>query len=108
VSFYGMSQDQFQKPYSDETAKLIDDEVRHMIDAQYERAQEVLRSHNKELDILARELLSKEVLLKSDVIKLIGERPFQEPQLHLTPEDVGASPDPAQTVPGSELETQPA
>jgi cell division protease FtsH len=83
-----MSQDQFQKPYSDETAKLIDEEVRKMIDLQYARAQEVLRAHNAELDILAKELLSREVLLKSDVIKLIGERPFQEPQTHLRPEDV--------------------
>lgn len=88
VSFYGMSQDQFQKPYSDETAKLIDDEVRKMIDAQYDRAQDVLRKYRNELDIIAKELLAREVLLKSDVVKLIGERPFPEPQTHLRPEDV--------------------
>ena len=80
VSFYGLSQDQFQKPYSDETAKLIDDEVRNMIDVQYKRAQKCLQDHRKELEILAQQLLDKEVLLKSDVEKLIGPRPFAAPQ----------------------------
>ncbi len=108
VSFYGMSQDQFQKPYSDETAKLIDDEVRKMIDQQYLRAQEVLRMHSRELNILARELLDREVLLKSDVIKLIGPRPFQEPQAHLRPEDVaGIITEPTQPVTGDEIPVEP-
>ncbi|MDX1478068.1 MAG: ATP-dependent zinc metalloprotease FtsH [Saprospiraceae bacterium] len=87
VSFHGMSQDQFQKPYSDETAKLIDDEVRRMIDEQYLRAQNLLREHREELEILARQLLEKEVLLKSDVEKLIGERPYEEPKAHIDPTD---------------------
>ncbi len=76
VSFYGMSQDQFTKPYSDETAALIDTEVRKLVESQYARAQEFLKKYRKELDILARELLDKEVLLKSDVEKLIGPHPF--------------------------------
>ena len=77
VSFYGMGQDQFQKPYSDDTATLIDQEVRKLVDSQYERAQALLRKYRKELDILARELLDKEVLLKSDVERLIGPRPYE-------------------------------
>jgi cell division protease FtsH len=83
-----MSQDQWQKPYSDETAEMIDNEVRLMIEKQYLRAQQVLRDHSDELNILAKELLSREVLLKSDVIKLIGPRPFPEPRPHLRPQDV--------------------
>ena len=71
VSFYGM-QDQFQKPYSEETASKIDEEVRVLIDEQYERAQKLLASKRKELDILAKALLEKEVILKSDVERLIG------------------------------------
>ena len=78
VSFYGMSQDNFNKPYSDETAKLIDDEVRKIIDKQYIAAQDLLKERRKELDILAQQLLEKEVLLKSDVERLIGSRPFKE------------------------------
>lgn len=83
VSFYGMSQDQFSKPYSDETAKLIDDEVRKLVEGQYLRAQELLKEKRNELEVLAKQLLDKEVLLKSDVERLIGPRPFQEDDLAL-------------------------
>lgn len=66
VSFYAMSQDQFNKPYSNETARLIDDEV-DLIEAQYQRAQDLLTEKRHELNELASMLLEKEVLLKSDV-----------------------------------------
>lgn len=78
VSFYGMSQDQFNKPYSDDTATLIDEEVRKLIDQQYERAQNLLIERKSELEKIANELLDKEVILKSDVERLIGKRPFTE------------------------------
>lgn len=78
VSFYGMQQNQFSKPYSDQTATLIDDEVRKMVEAQYLRAQDLLKDKRNELEILANELLEKEVLHKSDLVKLIGPRPADE------------------------------
>ncbi len=74
VSFYGMSKDQFNKPYSDETATLIDNEVRILIEGQYVRAKELLKKYKKELVLLAEALLEKEVLLKSDLVRMIGER----------------------------------
>jgi cell division protease FtsH len=77
VSFYGMQNDQFNKPYSDETASLIDEEVRKMVEEQYLRAQQLLIDRKDELEALARQLLDKEVLLKSDVERLIGPRPFE-------------------------------
>ena len=77
VSFYRLSQDQFQRPYSDETAKLIDDEVREMIEGQYQRAKAVLTEHRRELELLAQTLLEKEVIVKSDLVKLIGPRPSE-------------------------------
>lgn len=80
VSFHGLSQDQFQKPYSDYTSRLIDDEVRSIIDQQYERAQTLLREKRDALEKLARRLLEKEVLLKSDVEELIGPRPYGYPE----------------------------
>lgn len=86
VSFYGLSQDQFQKPYSDETATLIDDRVREIIEEQYERAQRLLREHREQLEALAKTLLDKEVLHKSDIEKLIGPRPFKTKETHMTPE----------------------
>lgn len=75
VSFYGMSQDTFQRPYSDDTATLIDDEVRKLVESQYLRAQDLLREKRTQLELLANALLDKEVLLKSDVERLIGPRP---------------------------------
>jgi AFG3 family protein len=77
VSFYGMSQDQFQKPYSEDTATLIDDRVREIIDGQYERAQQMLIAHRSDLEMLAKALLEKEVIHKADIERMIGPRPFQ-------------------------------
>lgn len=76
VSFYGMQNDQFQKPYSDGTASMIDAEVRKLVDSQYKRAQILLRDKKEELEILANALLEKEVILKSDLERLIGPRPI--------------------------------
>ncbi|MEP7266488.1 MAG: ATP-dependent zinc metalloprotease FtsH [Saprospiraceae bacterium] len=89
VSFYGMSQDNFQKPYSEDTARMIDTEVRKLIEFQFERAKELLRDNRDKLDILARTLLDKEVLIKSDVERLIGPRPFPEKPLHIQPTSIG-------------------
>jgi AFG3 family protein len=75
VSFYSLSQDQFQRPYSDSTASMIDEEVRRLLDVQYERAKNLLLERREELERLARTLLEKEVLLKSDIEKLIGPHP---------------------------------
>ena len=75
VSFHGMSQDQFQRPYSDDTATMIDGEVRKLVESQYIRAKALLTEKREELEILANRLLDKEVLQKSDVERLIGKRP---------------------------------
>lgn len=86
VSFYGMSKDQFQKPFSETTASMIDEEVRIIIEAQYQRAKKLLTERRNELEILANRLLEKEVLIKSDVEKLIGPRPYDVTQTE-DPED---------------------
>ena len=78
VSFYGMQNEGFTKPYSDETAAMIDEEVRKLVNSQYERAQALLLERRDELEKLAQQLLDKEVLLKSDVEKLIGKRPYED------------------------------
>ena len=80
VSFYGLSNESYQKPYSDLTATLIDDEVRKMVNSQYERAKELLRERRQELEVIAQALLEKEVLLKSDLERLIGPRPYEFPE----------------------------
>lgn len=78
VSFHGLQNDSFQKPYSDDTATLIDEEVRKLLNQQYERAQNLLLEKRNELELLANQLLEKEVLLKSDLETLIGPRPFTD------------------------------
>jgi len=79
VSFYGLQNDTFQKPFSDDTASLIDGEVRRLVDSQYQRAQALLKERRDELEKLAQALLDKEVLHKSDVERLIGPTPFATP-----------------------------
>lgn len=82
VSFYDPAQENtFTKPYSEETGKLIDEEVRGIIDEAYTRTKQLLTERKKEVEILAKELLDKEVLHKSDVEELIGKRPFEEKKL---------------------------
>jgi AFG3 family protein len=79
VSFHGMnSEGAFTKPYSEVTASLIDDESRKIIEGQYERAKQILRERRKELELIATELLNKEVLHKDDLERLIGKRPFDD------------------------------
>lgn len=82
VSFYDPSQENtFTKPYSEETGKLIDEEVRSIIDEAYQRTIQLLTEKKEEVEKLAKELLDKEVLHKSDVEELIGKRPFEEKKL---------------------------
>lgn len=79
ISYYDPQQDQtFTKPYSDETAKLIDEEVRKLIDEAYIRTKNLLLEKKVEVEKLAEALLEKEVLFQSDVETLIGRRPYEE------------------------------
>lgn len=76
LSFYRMAQNSYDKPYSDVTAKLIDDEVRVISDQQFKRAIDLLTEKREQLDKLAALLLEKEVLLKKDLVELLGKRPW--------------------------------
>ncbi len=79
ISFYDPQQETtFTKPYSDETAKMIDQEVRKLIDDAYEKTKQLLREKKADVEKLANALLEKEVLFQSDVEALIGKRPFEE------------------------------
>lgn len=70
---------QFNKPYSEATAELIDQEVKKIVDGAYQRTKELLTNKKKELIIVAKELLKKEVIFQSDLEALIGKRPFKHP-----------------------------
>lgn len=89
ISFYDPSQENyFTKPYSEETGKMIDQEVRKLIDEAYIKTKQLLTERKLEVELLAKELLVKEVLFKSDVEALIGKRPYEEKKiLDIGPED---------------------
>ena len=79
ITYYDSSgNDAFVKPYSEETAKTIDKEISKMIEAQYQRAIELLEVHKEKLTILAELLLEKEVIFKDDLVKVFGKRPFEK------------------------------
>lgn len=79
VSFYDPSaENSFTKPYSEETSKLIDEEVRKLIDVAYVKTKELLIEKREQVEKLAEKLLEKEVLFQSDVETLIGKRPYGE------------------------------
>jgi AFG3 family protein len=79
VSFHdGQQEYTMTKPYSDATAELIDQEVRNIIDVQYNRAKALLKEHIHHLNALAEELLNKEVLFKDDLERIIGKRPYDD------------------------------
>ncbi len=82
VSFYDPTQENtFTKPFSEETGKLIDEEVRGIIDEAYIKTKALLTEKKEEVEKLAKELLKKEVLFRTDVEALIGKRPFEEKKI---------------------------
>ncbi|MBS1909070.1 MAG: ATP-dependent zinc metalloprotease FtsH [Bacteroidetes bacterium] len=115
ISFYDPQQENyFTKPYSEETGKMIDEEVRKLIDGAYEKTKALLTEKKWAVEKLAKELLVKEVLFKSDVETLIGKRPFEEKKLltnddesTVAPQDLAAPEAPPQTIP-EELNNPPA
>ncbi|ESN93043.1 hypothetical protein HELRODRAFT_69215 [Helobdella robusta] len=68
----------FDKPYSEETARMIDEEVRVIIKNAYDRTHELLTKHKNDIVKVAERLLEKEKLDKEDMVELIGNRPFAE------------------------------
>jgi AFG3 family protein len=79
LSFYDSKQSNdytFNKPYSEATAQTIDEEVRFIVQRAYERTQTLLKDKIGELEIVAQELLQKEILFQNDLERLVGKRPF--------------------------------
>ncbi|MBP3943410.1 ATP-dependent zinc metalloprotease FtsH [Sphingobacteriaceae bacterium WQ 2009] len=76
VSFRDSSESQFQKPYSEKTAELIDDEVRLLISDVYSRTKQLLLDNQAGLIAIAEKLLEKEILFQSDLEEILGKRPF--------------------------------
>lgn len=102
ISYYdssGQSEYSFGKPYSEETAKKIDVEIKGIIENQYQRAVTILHENRDKLDALAQKLLEKEVIFREDLEEIFGkrawdpeltERPVTEAVVENTPENTSS------------------
>ena len=88
VAVYGMNEkvgmlsfpsddQQFQKPYSQDTARMIDEEVRELVDQAYKRTVALVKEKKEAVEALAQGLLEREVLQRHDLVKILGDRPFK-------------------------------
>ncbi|KAI1462335.1 ATP-dependent metallopeptidase Hfl [Annulohypoxylon moriforme] len=66
------------KPFSEETGQVIDAEVRQIVEQAYKKCKDLLLEKKKEVGIIAEELLKKEVLVRDDMVRLLGQRPFDD------------------------------
>jgi cell division protease FtsH len=113
ISFYDSKQADyaFNKPYSEETAKHIDEEVRKIVDVAYTRTKDLLTDKREALEVIAKELLEKEILYQNDLVRLIGKRPFERETVYQAyknkgvaeevKEEIGKEAKPAETEPES-------
>ena len=89
ITYYdssGQSEYNFSKPYSEETAKVIDKEISILIEEQYQRAIKILDENRDKLLKLADILIEKEVIFKDDLEDIFGKRPFERPDAEVVTE----------------------
>lgn len=97
VSYYdssGQTDFTFSKPYSEKTAELIDEEIKNMVDGQYQRAIDILSNNKDKLTALANKLLEKEVIFREDLEEIFGQRAWDA---ELTEHPVTSADTPAET-----------
>jgi cell division protease FtsH len=76
LCYYNNDEYSFNKPYSEKTAELIDEEVKAMVNEQYERAKKILSENKEGHNALAQQLIEKEVIFSEDVEHIFGKRPW--------------------------------
>ena len=82
ISFYdSQGRDSFTKPYSEDTARIIDEEVSKLVEGQYQRALQVLAENQDKLTELAEQLLTTEVIFKEDLERIFGKRQWESDEL---------------------------
>jgi cell division protease FtsH len=87
VSFYdstGQQEYAFNKPFSEKTNVIIDEEISQMIEGAYQKALKILSEHKEGLETLASQLLEKEVIFGEDLEKIFGKRPWKKEELTAT------------------------
>ena len=101
ITYYdsqGQNEYAMDKPYSQETAVVIDEEISKIIEAEYDRAIDILSNNREKLDALANLLLDKEVIFKENVEEIFGKRPWDKEETEETTAEVVATEAPSETV----------
>ena len=99
VSYYdSQGRDSFTKPYSEDTARIIDQEVSALIEEQYKRALDTLTTHQDKLILLADKLLKTEVIFKEDLEIIFGKRIWDKDQLLAESSEETIKPKPKRTA----------
>ena len=93
ICYYNNNEYNFQKPYSETTAKIMDDEVLNMINEQYQRAKDLLNKHKEGHNKLAELLLEREVIFAEDVEKIFGKRPWVSRSEEIMESENGKAPE---------------
>lgn len=107
ISYYdstGQSEYNFQKPYSEKKAELIDQEISKLIESAYQKAKSLLADNKEKLALLAEKLLTKEVIFREDLEDIFGKRPFDEPFSGLLENDEAKPADEKQELPSKNVE----
>jgi AFG3 family protein len=76
---YKDDEQRLHKPFSEETARNIDTEVRRIVDEAYQQCKDLLTEKKAEVQAIAEELLKKEMLVRDDLVRILGPRPFDDP-----------------------------
>ena len=77
LCYYNEQDNGFVKPYSEQTAQLIDEEVKRIVNEQYQRAKDIILAHRDQLLQLADQLVEHEVVFTEDVESIFGKRPWK-------------------------------
>ena len=111
ITYYdsqGQNEYAMDKPYSQETAVVIDEEISKIIEAEYDRAIDILSNNREKLDALANLLLDKEVIFKENVEEIFGKRPWDKEETEDTTAEVVATEETTEVVEPTERTEAPA
>jgi len=111
ITYYdsqGQNEYAMDKPYSQETAVVIDEEISKIIEAEYDRAIDILSNNREKLDALANLLLDKEVIFKENVEEIFGKRPWDKEETEDTTAEVVATKETTEVVEPTEPTEAPA
>jgi len=111
ITYYdsqGQNEYAMDKPYSQETAVVIDEEISKIIEAEYDRAIDILSNNREKLDALANLLLDKEVIFKENVEEIFGKRPWDKEETEDTTAEVVATEQTTEVVEPTEPTEAPA